>query len=128
MLVCIKFILLIKTTAEAERQQEQVAIQTVEKSLETVVREQKEVFMVVLQKFTQTLQEMYAGFEARGVDPNTDFTFRWINGWYKDVLRMVSRIFGQIYLTFWQFKSLSQLLVSQGNLNVFNDTGKPGVC
>jgi nuclear cap-binding protein subunit 1 len=83
-------IILIMSIAEAEGQQEQVAIQTVEKSLETVVREQKEVFMVVLQKFTQTLQEMYGSFEARGVDPNTDFTFRWVNGWYKDVLRMVS--------------------------------------
>ncbi|KAG2188611.1 hypothetical protein INT44_001366, partial [Umbelopsis vinacea] len=74
--------------SEAEGQQEQVAIQTVEKSLETVIREQKEVFMVVLQKFTQTLQEMYLRFEAGGLDPNTDFTFRWVNGWYKDVLRM----------------------------------------
>jgi len=75
-------------SAEAERQQELTAIQTVENSLETVVREQKEVFMVVLQKFTQTLQDMYSNFDARGVDPNSDWTFRWINGWYKDVLRM----------------------------------------
>lgn len=67
------------------------AIQTVESSLETVVREQKEVFMVVLQKFTQTLQDMYSNFDARGVDPNSDWTFRWVNGWYKDVLRTVSR-------------------------------------
>jgi nuclear cap-binding protein subunit 1 len=79
------------STADAERQQEQSAIQTVEKSLETVVREQKEVFMVVLQKFTQTLQEMYGNFGARGVDPNSDFTFRWVNGWYRDVLRLVSQ-------------------------------------
>jgi nuclear cap-binding protein subunit 1 len=75
---------------EAERQQELTAIQSVESSLETVTREQKEVFMVVLQKFVQALQDMYSNFEARGIDPNTDWTYRWVNGWYKDVMRTVS--------------------------------------
>lgn len=47
--------------------------------------------MVVLQKFVQSLQDMYSNFEARGLDPNTSWTYRWVNGWYKDVMRTVSR-------------------------------------
>lgn len=78
------------TIVEAERQQELTAIQSVESSLETVTREQKEVFMVTLQKFVQSLQDMYTNFQAMGVDPNTSWTYRWVNGWYKDVMRTVS--------------------------------------
>ncbi|KAG2179839.1 hypothetical protein INT43_003625 [Umbelopsis isabellina] len=77
----------ISESVEAERQQELTAIQSVESSLETVTREQKEVFMVVLQKFVQSLQDMYSNFQARGLDPNTSWTYRWVNGWYKDVMR-----------------------------------------
>ncbi|KAI8994905.1 armadillo-type protein [Pilobolus umbonatus] len=72
--------------AEAEAQQELDSIRIVESSLASVTREQKEVFMIVYQKFVQSLQELIASNGDK--DIKTNWTFWWLFGWYKEVLRV----------------------------------------
>ncbi|OBZ91140.1 Nuclear cap-binding protein subunit 1 [Choanephora cucurbitarum] len=65
---------------EAEEQQELDTIRIAENSLASVSREQKEVFMVVYQKFVGVLKEQ---------KPNeASWTYKWILGWLKEMLRV----------------------------------------
>jgi nuclear cap-binding protein subunit 1 len=56
----------------------------------TVAREQKEVFMVTYQRFTQVLQALLTSLSAQGRIPDEDWTYWWVHGWFKEVLRLVS--------------------------------------
>ncbi|RCH93239.1 Component of the cap-binding complex (CBC), partial [Rhizopus stolonifer] len=67
---------------EAEEQQEMDSLRLVENSLATVTREQKEVFMVVYQKFTHVLQDLCKS------NTSDSWTFKWIYGWFKEMLRV----------------------------------------
>lgn len=73
--------------AQAEAQQELDTIRIVENSLTTVSREQKEVFMIVYQKFAHVLQDL---IKTKGTTPESDWTCWWIFGWFKEMLRVVS--------------------------------------
>ncbi|KAI7866860.1 armadillo-type protein [Spinellus fusiger] len=77
--------------AQAEAQQELDTLRIVENSLTTVTREQKEVFMVIYQKFTHTLQELIVTCNARGQDPATHWTYWWVSGWYTEMLRLYQK-------------------------------------
>ncbi|KAI8083062.1 armadillo-type protein [Halteromyces radiatus] len=73
---------------QAEAQQELDAIQIAEQSFGTVSREQKEVFMVMYQRFAEILQSLLKSLEAQGRNPDEDWTFWWMNGWFKEILRL----------------------------------------
>lgn len=75
--------------AEAEEQQELDSLRIVENSLASVSREQKEVFMAVYQKFTQVLQELI----KTNAQPEANWTYRWVFGWFREMLRVVIHIF-----------------------------------
>src|SRR5947209_6726925 len=72
------------------KQRDLDSIKSFETSLQTVTREQKDVFIGVFTGFVQLLQEMLYRFQERGVDPNTEWTYWWAYGWFKEVMRMVS--------------------------------------
>ncbi|KAI8381201.1 armadillo-type protein [Radiomyces spectabilis] len=74
--------------AQAEAQQELDTLRIVENSLAIVTREEKEVFMVVYQKFVHVLQEMLVSYSAQSIDPNQNWTYWWVLGWYREVLRL----------------------------------------
>ncbi|KAI8333346.1 armadillo-type protein [Chlamydoabsidia padenii] len=73
---------------QAESQQELDTIHLAESSMATVAREQKEVFMVAYQRFTQVLQTLLTSLSAQARDPEEDWTFWWVYGWFKEVLRL----------------------------------------
>ncbi|KAI9022822.1 armadillo-type protein [Phycomyces nitens] len=77
--------------AQAEAQQELDTLRIVDNSLTTVTREQKEVFMVIYQKFVNTLQELLVACTARAQDPNTHWTYWWVFGWYTEMLRLYQK-------------------------------------
>lgn len=79
--------------SQAESQQELDTIQIAENSLTTVAREQKEVFMVMYQRFTQVLQSLLVSLSAQGRNPDEDWTYWWVHGWLKEALRLVSFFF-----------------------------------
>ncbi|KAI7896054.1 armadillo-type protein [Mucor mucedo] len=70
--------------AEAEAQQEADALRLVENSLASVSREQKEVFMIVYQKFARVLQELITS----NPDVESSWTYKWVFGWYREILRV----------------------------------------
>ncbi|CAO3576982.1 unnamed protein product [Absidia cylindrospora] len=74
--------------SQAESQQELDTIQIAENSLTTVAREQKEVFMVMYQRFTQVLQSLLVSLSAQGRNPDQDWTYWWVHGWLKEILRL----------------------------------------
>ncbi|KAG0190907.1 Component of the cap-binding complex (CBC) [Apophysomyces sp. BC1034] len=74
--------------AQAESQQELDTLRIVENSLTSVTREEKEVFMVMYQKFAEVLQEMLSSLDAKNEDPNTNWTYWWVNGWFRETLRL----------------------------------------
>ncbi|KAG2230494.1 hypothetical protein INT48_009869 [Thamnidium elegans] len=69
--------------AEAEAQQELDSLRIVENSLASVSREQKEVFMIIYQKFTRVLQELIVS----NPDVESSWTYKWVFGWYREILR-----------------------------------------
>lgn len=71
--------------AEAEAQQEIDSLRIVENSLASVSREQKEVFMIIYQKFTRVLQELIVS----NPDVESSWTYKWVFGWYREILRAV---------------------------------------
>lgn len=71
---------------EAEAQQEIDSLRLVENSLASVTRDQKEVFMIVHQKFTQVLGDLIKS----NPDPESNLQYRWVFGWFKEILRGVS--------------------------------------
>lgn len=78
--------------AEAEAQQELDSLRIVENSLASVSREQKEVFMIVYQKFTHTLQDLIKS----NPDVESSYVYKWVFGWFREILRVVSHIFNII--------------------------------
>ncbi|KAI9492847.1 armadillo-type protein [Zychaea mexicana] len=73
--------------AQAEAQQELDTLRLMENSLSTVTREQKEVFIVAYQKFVQVLQERLTS-STSGPDVELTWTYRWIFGWYREIMRL----------------------------------------
>ncbi|RUP49695.1 hypothetical protein BC936DRAFT_141787 [Jimgerdemannia flammicorona] len=73
------------------KQRDLDTIKAVEISLQSVTREQKEVFMGVFTRFVQLLQNMLHGFQVRGADPNMDWTYWWAYGWFIEVMRMYNQ-------------------------------------
>jgi nuclear cap-binding protein subunit 1 len=71
--------------SEAEAQQELDSLRIVENSLASVSREQKEVFMIVYQKFTRVLQDLIVQNEG---DVESNWTYKWVFGWYREILRV----------------------------------------
>lgn len=76
--------------AEAEAAQELDSLRIVENSLASVSREQKEVFMIVYQKFTHTLQDLIKNTPG---DVESSWTYKWVFGWYREILRVVSFLY-----------------------------------
>ncbi|KAG2227596.1 hypothetical protein INT45_002281, partial [Circinella minor] len=74
--------------AQAEAQQEQDTLRLMENSLSTVTREQKEVFIVAYQKFVQILQEKLTSSSTGSEDVEVTWTYRWIFGWYREMMRL----------------------------------------
>ncbi|CEP08839.1 hypothetical protein [Parasitella parasitica] len=70
--------------AEAEEQQELDTLRIVENSLSSVSREQKEVFIAVYQKFALVLQELITST----AEPESNWTYRWVFGWFREMLRV----------------------------------------
>ncbi|KAL7310634.1 Nuclear cap-binding protein subunit 1 [Mucor circinelloides] len=81
--------------AEAEEQQELDSLRIVENSLASVSREQKEVFMAVYQKFTQVLQELI----KTNAQPEANWTYRWVFGWFREMLRVHYKECGSFMVT-----------------------------
>ncbi|CAO3608326.1 unnamed protein product [Cunninghamella blakesleeana] len=73
--------------AKAEAQQELDTIQIAEKSLATVNREQKEVFVLVYQQFTKCIQSLLTALSNENRNPDEDWIYWWISGWFKEFLR-----------------------------------------
>ena len=84
------FLILYTIVAQAEAQQEQDTLRLMENSLSTVTREQKEVFIVAYQKFVQVLQEKLTSSSTGSEDVETTWTYKWIFGWYREMMRLVS--------------------------------------
>ncbi|KAI8992033.1 armadillo-type protein [Mycotypha africana] len=85
--------------AQAEDQQELNSLRLVENSLANVTRDQKEVFMLVYQKFTQVLQELINNATSNGEEPESNFEYRWVFGWYKEILRVYHKECGGFMVT-----------------------------
>lgn len=77
--------------AQAEAQQELDTLRIIENSLNTVCREQKEVFMAAYQRFVQTLQDALAPFPPHERDTQLTWNYRWIFGWYRESMRKVGK-------------------------------------
>ena len=71
--------------AEAEEQQELETLRVVENSFASVSREQKEVFMIVYQKFAHVLQDLIKS----NPDVESSYTYKWVLGWFREMLRVV---------------------------------------
>jgi nuclear cap-binding protein subunit 1 len=65
------------------------SLRIVENSLASVSREQKEVFMVVYQRFTSVLQDL---IKANPEQVESSWTYRWVFGWFREILRVVRTI------------------------------------
>lgn len=74
---------------DAKEQQELDSLRILENSLASVTRDQKEVFMVVHQKFTQVLSDLIQS----NPEPESNMTFVWVYGWFKEILRGVRDIY-----------------------------------
>lgn len=70
--------------AEAEAQQELDSLRIVENSLASVTREQKEVFMIVYQKFAGVLRDLINS----NPDVESSYVYKWVFGWYREILRV----------------------------------------
>jgi nuclear cap-binding protein subunit 1 len=94
-----KILILHFLVAEAEAQQELDSLRIVENSLASVSREQKEVFMIVYQKFTHVLQDLIKS----NPDVESSYVYQWVFGWFREILRVVSCLFG--YIKYFFFNS-----------------------
>ncbi|KAI8070881.1 armadillo-type protein [Gongronella butleri] len=74
--------------ARAEAQQELETLNLVETSLTTVKEERQQVMVLMYQKFTQALQTLLSALSAQGKNPEQDWTFWWVHGWFKEMLRL----------------------------------------
>lgn len=81
--------LCILLVAEAEAQQELDSMRIVENSLASVTREQKEVFMIVYQKFAGVLRDLINS----NPDVESSYVYKWVFGWYREILRVVTIFF-----------------------------------
>lgn len=80
--------------AEAEAQQELDSLRIVENSLASVTREQKEVFMIVYQKFAGVLRDLINS----NPDVESSYVYKWVFGWYREILRVVSVLLPLLYI------------------------------
>ncbi|CAO3616959.1 unnamed protein product [Cunninghamella echinulata] len=85
--------------AKAEAQQELDTIQIAEKSLATVNREQKEVFILVYQQFSKCIQTLLTKLSNENRNPDEDWTYWWISGWFKEFLRAYHKECSQFQVT-----------------------------
>ncbi|KAI9308621.1 armadillo-type protein [Cunninghamella echinulata] len=85
--------------AKAEAQQELDTIQIAEKSLATVNREQKEVFILVYQQFSKCIQSLLTKLSNESRNPDEDWTYWWISGWFKEFLRAYHKECSQFQVT-----------------------------
>ncbi|KAI8816755.1 armadillo-type protein [Fimicolochytrium jonesii] len=63
------------------------ATAALDKNRSDALREQKEVFVQLFQKFVDVIREQYAVFESQGVDPTTTAWNRWVLGNMREVAR-----------------------------------------
>ncbi|KAJ8664019.1 hypothetical protein O0I10_000297 [Lichtheimia ornata] len=105
--------------AQAEAQQELDTLRIIENSLNTVCREQKEVFMAAYQRFVQTLQDALAPFPPHERDTQLTWNYRWIFGWYRESMRKYYKESGGFLVTLESVVFTNQ--VDESITSVFND-------
>jgi len=79
-----------KESIETMRTSHEEAIAVIEKTQEAVIRDQKEAFICVFQRFVETTEIKIKEFERQNIDPVKTPWWRWVVGFIRDVGRTYS--------------------------------------
>ncbi|ORX59900.1 ARM repeat-containing protein [Piromyces finnis] len=79
-----------KESIETMRNSHEEAIAVIEKTQEAVIRDQKEAFICVFQRFVDTTEIKIKEFERQNIDPVKTPWWRWVVGFIRDVGRTFS--------------------------------------